>query len=76
MKDFLKRNSVFIGLSLVLIIALGLAVALIPRGELHMLLCDHHTPARDIFFRYYTHIAEWLPYALCLLIFQIGRAHV
>ena len=74
MKDFLKRNSVFIGLSLMLIIALGLAVALIPRGELHMLLCNHHTPARDIFFRYYTHIAEWLPYALCLLIFLFGRA--
>ena len=74
MKDFLKRNSVFIGLSLMLIIALGLAVALIPRGELHLLLCDHHTPARDVFFRYYTHIAEWLPYALCVLIFIFGRA--
>ena len=74
MKDFLKRNSVFIGLSLLLIIALGLAVALIPRGELHLLLCDRHTPARDIFFRYYTHIAEWLPYILCVLIFLFGRA--
>lgn len=74
MIDFLKRNSVFIGLSLMLIIALGLAIALIPRGELHLILCNRHTPARDIFFRYYTHIAEWLPYVLCLLIFLFGRA--
>ncbi len=74
MKQFLKRNSVFIGLSLLLIIALGLAVALIPRGELHLLLCDRHTHARDIFYRYYTHIAEWLPYVLCVLIFIFGRA--
>ncbi len=74
MTDFLKRNSVFIGLSLMLIIALGLAVTLIPRGELHLLLCDHHTPARDIFFRYYTKVAEYLPYVLCLLILLFGRA--
>ena len=57
-----------------MIIALGLAVTLIPRGELHLFLCDRHTPARDIFFRYYTHVAEYLPYVLCLLIFLFGRA--
>ena len=74
MVDFFKRNSVFIGLSLMLIIALGLAITLIPRGELHLLLCDHHTHARDIFFRYYTKVAEYLPYVLCLLILLFGRA--
>lgn len=57
-----------------LVIALGLAVIFIPRGDLHLLLCDRHSPARDIFFRYYTHVAEYLPYVLCLLIFLFGRA--
>ena len=51
-----------------LIVALGLALLYIPKGELHLLLCDHHTPARDIFYRYYTKVAEWFPYVLCVLL--------
>ena len=74
MKEFLKRNSVFIGLSLLLIVTLGLAVALIPRGELHLLLCDRHTPARDLFYHYYTHVAEYAPYIICLLILLFSKA--
>ena len=38
-----------------------------------MLLCNRHTPARDIFYRYYTHIAELLPYIICVLILFFGR---
>ena len=57
-----------------LIVALGLALLLIPKGELHLLLCNRHTPARDIFYRYYTHIAEWAPYAISVLILLFGRA--
>ena len=68
MKDFLKQNAVFIGLSLMLIVALGLALLYIPKGELHLLLCDPHTPARDIFYRDYTKVAEWFPYVLCVLL--------
>jgi len=56
-----------------LLIALGLALLCVPKGELHLLLCDHHTPARDIFYRYYTHIAEWFPYVLCVTILLFGR---
>ena len=56
-----------------LIVALGLAIICIPKGELHLLLCDHHTPARDIFFRYYTRIAEYLPYTICALILLSGK---
>lgn len=73
-KDLLKRNIVFISLSLVLAIALGLALLCIPKGELHLLICNRHTPARDIFYRYYTQAAEWLPYVICLLILLFGRA--
>ena len=69
----LRNNAVFIGLSLVLIVALGLALLCIPKGELHLLLCDRHTPARDIFYRYYTQVAEWFPYVLCVAILLFGR---
>ena len=72
-KNLIANNSVFLALCLLLIIALGLALLCIPKGELHLLLCDHHTPARDIFYRYYTHVAEWFPYVLCVLILLFGR---
>ncbi|MBR6017559.1 MAG: phosphatase PAP2 family protein [Paludibacteraceae bacterium] len=76
MKDVLKQNAVFTGLSLILIAVLGLALLYIPKGELHLLLCDRHTYARDIFYRYYTQIAEWFPYLLCvgLLFYRAGAA--
>ena len=73
MKEFFKQNGVFVGLSLILIIVLGLALLYIPKGELHLLLCDRHTPARDIFFRYYTHVAEWFPYVVCIAVLLFGR---
>lgn len=69
----LKRNSIFIGLSLILLVVLGLALIYIPQGELHLLLCDRHTPARDIFYRYYTHVAEWFPYVVCVALLLLSR---
>ena len=56
-----------------LLLALGLALLYIPKGDLHWLLCNRHTLARDIFFRYYTHMAEWFPYVLCVLLLLFGR---
>ena len=73
MKDLLKRNSLFIALSLILLVVLGLALVYIPKGDLHILLCDRHTPARDIFYRYYTQVAEWFPYVLCVVLLLFGR---
>lgn len=73
MTKFFLKNNVFIGLSLILIVVLGLALLYIPKGELHLLLCDRHTPARDIFYRYYTTIAEWFPYVVCVGILLFGR---
>ena len=60
-------------LCLLLVIALGAALLYIPKGELHLLLCDRHTPARDIFYRYYTHVAEWFPYVLCVFLLLFGK---
>ena len=73
MMKLLRQNAVFLTLSLMLVVALGLALLYIPKGELHLLLCDHHTPARDIFFRYYTQVAEWFPYVLCVLLLLFSR---
>ena len=72
--QLVKNNAVFITLSLILFGVLGLAILCIPKGELHLLLCDHHTYARDIFYRYYTKIAEYLPYLVCIFVFLFGRA--
>ena len=63
----------FLGLSLMLLVALGLALVYIPKADLHLLLCDRHTPARDIFYRYYTTVAEWFPYVICVLLLLFGR---
>ena len=73
MKTLFKQNTVFISLSLMLLIALGLALLYIPQGELHLLLCDHHTHARDIFYRYYTQVAEWFPYIVCVILLLFSR---
>ena len=67
------NKNIFIGLSLTLIVALGLALLYIPKGELHLLLCDRHAPARDIFYRYYTQVAEWFPYVVCVALLLFRR---
>lgn len=77
MKQFLRQNSVFIALSLMLLVALGLALLFLPKGDLHLLLCNRHTPLRDIFYRYYTRIAEFLPHIACVLVLlfsSVGNA--
>ena len=73
MQKAIKHNSVFIGLSLILIAVLGLALLYVPKSELHLILCSSHTSARDIFYRYYTGIAEWFPYVVCVLLLIFSR---
>ena len=69
----LKQNWLFLSLSLMLVIALGLAVLCIPKGELHLLLCDRHTPARDVFYSHLTDLAATFPYIICAVILVFGR---
>lgn len=73
MRTFFRQNAIFLALSLILLVVLGLALVYIPKGDLHMLLCDRHTPARDIFYRYYTQVAEWFPYVLCVALLLFRR---
>ena len=74
--QFLKQNRVFLVLSLGLMVGLSIALSVVPKGELHLLLCDRHTDARDIFYKYYTQVGEWVPYVVCclLLFYRFGWA--
>ena len=69
----LKRNAVFLTLSLMLVVALGLAILFIPKGELHLLLCDRHTAGRDFFYSHITDLAAYFPYIVCLLLLLFSR---
>lgn len=76
MKTFVRNNAVFLLLSLTLCGVLGLAILCLSKGDLHLLLCNRHTHARDIFYKYYTQVAEWFPYVVCislLLCSKIGN---
>lgn len=73
MANVWNKNKIFLTLSLILLGVLGLALICIPKGELHLLLCDRHTPARDIFYRYYTTVAEWFPYLVCIALLLFSR---
>lgn len=70
----IKRTAIFLSLQLLFIIGAVSAMVAIPKGELHLLLCAHHTPWWDTFFRLYTQIGEWVPYvvAVCLLFYRAG----
>ena len=74
--QFLKQNRVFLLLSLGLMIVLSVALSIVPKGELHLLLCDRHTAVRDVFYKYYTQVGEWVPYVVCflLLFYRLGWA--
>lgn len=74
--QFLKQNRVFLLLSLGLMIVLSIALSIVPKGELHLLLCDRHIDARDGFYKYYTQVGEWVPYVVCflLLFYRLGWA--
>ena len=76
MKRLFKQNSIFLGLSLLLIAVLAAAVTIVPKGELHLLLCNRHSAGRDVFYRYYTQVGEWVPYVVCigLLIHRLSTA--
>lgn len=73
MRPLCKQNAIYMILSLTLLLVLGLAILCIPKAQLHILLCDRHTHARDIFYMYYTKVAEWIPYAICVIILLFGR---
>ncbi len=55
-------------LSAVLLAAIATLMCLYDKGTLHLMLCDHHTAAGDVFFPAYTQVAEWGIYVVAVLI--------
>ena len=62
--------------TLVLALVLGIAILHIPKGELHLLLCQPHTPFLDAVVPIFTNLVDWLPYlvVLLLLFYRAGWA--
>ena len=61
-------------LSAVLLAVLATLMLIYDKGSLHLMLCDHHTTAGDVFFSAYTQVAEWGIYvvAVLLMLYKFG----
>ena len=61
-------------LSAVLLAVLATLMLIYDKGTLHLMLCDHHTAAGDVFFPAYTQVAEWGIYvvAVLLMLYKFG----
>jgi membrane-associated phospholipid phosphatase len=62
--------------TIVLLIGIGLGLCLLPKAELHLLLCQPHTPFLDAVVPVITNLVDWLPYltVLLLLFYRAGWA--
>ena len=54
--------------TLVLVLILAITMLFVPKGELHLLLCQPHTRLLDIITPIFTNLVNWLPYLLVLLL--------
>ncbi len=61
-------------LSAILLAVLATLMCIYDKGTLHLMLCDHHTAAGDMFFPVYTQVAEWGIYvvAVLLMLYKFG----
>ena len=67
MKQFFKDNALYLSLSLLVLVAMVIALVAVPKAELHMWLNGTHTPWLDSFFRHYSNFVKWPVYVLMLL---------
>ncbi len=72
-KSITKFIFPFLVPTLVLALILGIALLCVPKGELHLLLCQTHTPILDRIVPTFTNLVNWLPY-LCVLLLLFYRA--
>lgn len=49
---------------LVFIVSLATAIIMNEKADLHLWFNSIHTPAADVFFRYYTQVGEWVPFVV------------
>ena len=62
--------------TLILALSIALLLAIIPKGELHLLLCQPHTPFLDTIVPIFSDLVDWLPYLIVflLLFYRAGWA--
>ena len=62
-----KQNAAFLTGWLVVTMAAVVALAVVPKAELHLALNGYHTAWLDSFFYHYTHFCNWPMYVLMVL---------
>ena len=62
--------------TLILALCIALLLAIIPKGELHLLLCQPHTPFLNTIVPVFSDLVDWLPYlvVVLLLFYRAGWA--
>ena len=54
--------------TLVLALILAVALLIVPKAELHLALCQPHTPLLDTIIPFFTNLVDWLPYLIVVLL--------
>ena len=72
----MRKNSTYIFCVMSALCVLGIAIVFTPEPALHIGFNKYHTTTQDFFFKYFTLLAEGLPYVLflALLFYQLGSA--
>lgn len=73
-KSDMKILLPFLVPTFVLALVLGIALLIIPKAELHLLLCQPHTAFLDTIIPPITNLVDWLPYLIVvlLLFYRVG----
>ena len=72
----LRHTIPFLLPTAVLLILLAVALLVYPKADLHLLLCQSHTPLLDQLVPAFTNLVNWLPYlcVILLLFYRVGWA--
>ena len=68
-----KQTLPFLVPTFVLALVLGIVLLIIPKADLHLSLCQPHTPIWDMIVPIFTNLVDWLPY-LCVVLLLLYRA--
>ena len=71
-----KQTLPFLVPTIVLALILGIMLLVLPKAELHLILCQPHTAFLDSLVPIITNLVDWLPYlvVLLLLLYRAGWA--
>ena len=67
-KSDMKYLLPFLVPTLVLALVLGITLLLVPKAELHLALCQPHTPFLDAIVPVFSNLVDWLPYLIVVLL--------